>query len=161
MKTLTGALALMLALMFSAASVAVAAEKAAPPAAGQKAAPPTPADTDARQAPGQRGASGSGGVSSFRLLTGNVTGIDLTVKTFTIRTEGNEYKFTYQKIPFPYKVGDTIQVWAQVPAVSPKGPPAVMGTTIPHCASGDPLKGLNVHKSESSAKGPGPGCVPF
>lgn len=40
-------------------------------------------------------------------------------------------------------------------------PPTTQGTTIPKCASGDPLKGLNVHKSASSEKGPGPGCVPF
>lgn len=40
-------------------------------------------------------------------------------------------------------------------------PPTTQGTTIPKCASGDPLKGLNVHKSASSEKGPGPGCSPF
>ncbi len=47
---------------------------------------------------------------------------------------------------------------------SPRGtkpPPSAEGTTIPHCGSGDPLQGLNVHKSESSARPKGPDCVPF
>ncbi|HLF30319.1 MAG TPA: hypothetical protein VI566_04745 [Xanthomonadales bacterium] len=144
MKTLTGVIALMLVLQFGASSVVVAAEQPKP----------------ATAAPAQERKAGEK-PPEYKLLTGSVTGVDPTTKTFTIGTEGESYVFTFQKIPFPYKVGDTIQLWAQVPAVSPKGSPAVMGTTIPHCASGDPLKGLDVHKSSSSAKGPGPGCVPF
>ena len=43
------------------------------------------------------------------------------------------------------------------PANGNPPPDPAQGTTI-NCASGDPLKGLNVHKSSSSAKGPGDGC---
>lgn len=41
---------------------------------------------------------------------------------------------------------------------------AAEGTTIPRCppsGSGDPLKGLNVHKASTSAAPKGPGCVPW
>ena len=99
-------------------------------------------------------------VTGYTQLKGTVTQVSRQDKTFTVAAQGTSYTFAYQKAEFPYKAGDAIQLWAPLPAAGSK-PPTVQGTTIPHCASGDPLQGLNVHKSSSSSKGPGPGCVPF
>jgi hypothetical protein len=49
------------------------------------------------------------------------------------------------------------QVSGNKPAGGNPPPDPAQGVTI-NCASGDPLKGLNVHKSSSSAKGPVNDC---
>ena len=47
---------------------------------------------------------------SPKLMTGKVTQVNEQEKTFTIVAKGKEYKFTFQKIEFPYKVGEIIEV---------------------------------------------------
>jgi hypothetical protein len=47
---------------------------------------------------------------SPKLMTGKITQVNEQEKTFTIVAKGKEYKFTFQKIEFPYKVGEIIDV---------------------------------------------------
>ena len=91
MKTLTGVIALMLALMFGASSVVVAAEKAKP-------APATPAQER----------TGSKPPAGEKLMTGKVT--QVKDGTFTVVAKGKEYTFVFQKIEALPKIGDIIDV---------------------------------------------------
>ncbi len=47
---------------------------------------------------------------SPQLMTGKVIQVNAQEKTFTLVAQGKEYKFTFQKIEFPYKVGEVIDV---------------------------------------------------
>ncbi len=43
--------------------------------------------------------------ASPQLMTGKVIQVNAQEKTFTLVAQGKEYKFTFQKIEFPYKGG--------------------------------------------------------
>ena len=102
MKTLTGVLALMLALMFGASSVVIAAEaerKATPgvemkqPATGEK---KTVAKASPKLVTGE--------------ITGKVTGVDPTAKTFTVMAQGRAITFSAARLSKLPTVGKNIDV---------------------------------------------------
>lgn len=86
MKTLTGVIALMLALLFGASNVAVAAEKAASPAAEKK--------TDK--------------ASSELMMTGKVT--KAGGNSFTIMAKGKQHIFVANNFKTLPKVGEIVDV---------------------------------------------------
>ena len=91
MKTFTSVIALMLALLFGATNVVIAAEKAATPAApaaGKKADKASPE----------------------LMMTGKVTLVDGSKKTFTITAKGKLHKFVANNIKAMPKVGEIIDI---------------------------------------------------
>ena len=100
MKTLTGVLALMLALIFGASSVVGAAEKAAAPATVRKA--------------------GEKPLADKLMMTVKVTQVNQSAKTFTGVGQGGQFTFDAAKLPKLPTVGDTVDVtYTENPAGGP------------------------------------------
>lgn len=91
MKTLTGVIALMLALLFGDSNIVVAAEKAASPVA-----PAAEKRIDK--------------VSPTLMMTGKVTQVDGNKKTFTIMAKGKQHTFVANNFKTMPKVGENVDV---------------------------------------------------
>jgi hypothetical protein len=97
MKTLTGIIALMLALLFGASNAVFAAEKTATPAA-----PAAAKKTDK--------------ASPELTMTGKVTEVNMTAKTFTVISKGKSVTFAAAKLKALPKVGEIIDItYTQTP----------------------------------------------
>ncbi len=107
MKTLTGVITLMFALMFGASYGAAAAEKAATPA--------TPAAKTEHL---------------YLKITGKVTQVDATKKTFTIVAKGQPHTFSAAGLKALPKVEEVVDVEYTDKHTGTGGPPAAMSINL-------------------------------
>ena len=98
MKTLTGAIALILALLFGASHVAVAAEQKSQPTGGETKQPAT----------GERGVKLDKPV--LQRMTGKVIRDNQSGKTFTVMAKGKEGTFSAANLKVLPKVGAIIDI---------------------------------------------------
>lgn len=116
MKTLTGVIALVLALMFGTSNGVIAAEQKSQPTGVKKIQPAT----------GEKEAVKGKAAIYKHEITGKVTGVDLTAKTFIIMIQGKAITFSaanLSKLPTVGKMIDITYTW------NPGEPPMATSTT--------------------------------
>ena len=116
MKTLTGVITVVLALMFGTSNGVIAAEQKSQPTGVEKKQPAT----------GEKEAVKGKAAIYKHEITGKVTGVDPTAKTFTIMIQGKAITFSaanLSKLPTVGKMIDITYTW------NPGEPPMATSTT--------------------------------